>query len=130
MVKKHLYRIQEVADLLGIPTSTLRWWESVFPMFNPTRLKSGQRRFTDSDIKLAKKIKELLYDKGLKTDAAINVLNKTFCLNPPRRLRKCDGPRDAIVLLDEVSEVVEDVHALAKIEAVENWIEKQTDSQT
>lgn len=124
MPPKQFYRIQEVSELLTIPDTTLRWWEKVFPMFNPNRLPSGQRRFTPADVKMAEKIKELLYIKGLSTDAAIKLLNKTYRKHAPRRLRKCDTPQDAIALLDEVKAITEDAHALAKIEAVEKWINR------
>lgn len=91
-------------------------------MFNPNRSAGGQRRYTAADVKMAEKIKELLYVKGLKVDAAIELLNKTYRKCAPRRLRKCETPQDAIVLLDEVKAVLEDAHALAKIEAVVKWI--------
>lgn len=91
-------------------------------MFNPNRLPSGQRRFTQEDIRMAEKIKELLYIKGLKVDAAIKVMNMTYRIASPRRLRKCQSPRDAIALLSEIKAGLEDAHALAKIESVEKWI--------
>ena len=46
-------------------------------MFNPNRLPSGRRRFSEADVKMAGYIKELLYIKGLKVDAAIEFMNKT-----------------------------------------------------
>ncbi len=72
---KTYYRIREVVEQLGIPAYTLRFWEDEFPMFNPDRTPKGQRRYTPEQVELAKRIKELLYDKGLKIDAAIKVLN-------------------------------------------------------
>lgn len=94
-------------------------------MFNPNRTAGGQRRFTQADVKMADKIKELLYAKGLKVDAAIEVMNKTYRKARPRALRKCQTPQDAIKLLDEVKEVIEDAHALAKIEAVIKYLSNE-----
>ena len=91
-------------------------------MFNPNRLPSGRRRFTEADVRMAEKIKDLLYIKGMKTENAVILMNKTYRKSAPRRLRKCETPQDAIALLDEVKDVLEDAHALAKIEAVEKWI--------
>ena len=91
-------------------------------MFNPNRLPSGRRRFTEADVKMAEKIKELLYIKGMKTESAVILMNKTYRKSAPRRLRKCKTPQDAIILLDEVGAITEDAHALAKIESVEKWI--------
>lgn len=122
MPSKRYYAIAEVSEMLALPATTLRYWERVFPMFNPNRLPSGQRRFTQSDVKTAAKIKELLYIKGLTIDGAIEMMNKTYRKSRPRILRKCETPQDAIALLDEVKAIIEDAHALAKIEAVEKWI--------
>ena len=122
MLTKRFYTVTEVSELLAVPASTLRWWEEVFPMFNPNRLPSGRRRFTQTDVDMAARIKELLYVKGMKTDAAIEVMNKTYRKSAPRRLRKCETPRDAIALLDEVKAITEDAHALAKIEAIEKFL--------
>lgn len=122
MSYKRFYRINEVSELLTIPDTTLRWWENVFPMFNPNRLPSGQRRFTQEDVRMAERIKELLYVKGLSTDAAIEMMNKTYRKYPPRQLRSCRNAAEAIALLNEVKAVTEDSHALAKIEAVMKFL--------
>lgn len=127
MPSKRLYRIQEVSELLSIPATTLRWWENVFPMFNPNRLPSGQRRFTTADVKMTEKIKELLYVKGLKVDAAIELLNKTYRKSRPRGLRKCTTPIEAIALLDEVKAITEDAHATAKLDSVMKYLNTLND---
>lgn len=92
-------------------------------MFNPNRLPSGRRRFTEADVKMAEKIKELLYVKGMKTENAVILMNKTYRKSAPRRLRKCETTRDAIALLDEVKSILEDAHALAKIDSVVGFLE-------
>lgn len=122
MPSKRYYTIAEVSEMLDIPATTLRYWENVFPLYNPNRSAGGQRRFTQADVDMVKKIKELLYVKGLKVDAAIEFMNKTYRKARPRGLRKCTTPSEAIALLDEVKDITEDAHALAKIEAVEKWI--------
>lgn len=120
---KTYYRIREVAALLDIPAYTLRFWEDEFPMFNPDRTPSGQRRYTPGQVELAKRIKELLYDKGLKIDAAVKVLNATYRKYAPRRIPSCKSVDDALKLLKAVKDTLEDAHAIAKIEAVEGWID-------
>lgn len=122
MPHKLFYRIQEVSELLSIPTTTLRWWEEVFPMFNPNRLPSGQRRFTREDVRVAGMIKELVYIKGLKVDAAIEMMNKTCRKSLPRKRPECSTLKKAIKLLDEVKAVLEDTRAIAKIEAVDKFL--------
>jgi DNA-binding transcriptional MerR regulator len=45
--------IQEVSDRLGLPKSTLRYWEKEFNgFFAPTRTPGGQRRYTEADMKI------------------------------------------------------------------------------
>ncbi|MBD5367204.1 MAG: MerR family transcriptional regulator [Bacteroides sp.] len=127
MLSKRFYTITEVSELLVVPATTLRYWEDVFPMFNPNRLPSGRRRFTRADVKMAAHIKDLLHVKGLKIDAAIELMNKTYRKAPPHGLRKCQTPLDAIVLLDEVRAIIDDAHALAKIEAVTNFLKALED---
>jgi len=121
---KTYYRIREVAAMLDIPAYTLRFWEDEFPMFKPDRTPKGQRRYTPEQVELAKRIKELLYDKGLKIDAAIKVLNGTYRKYPPRRVPSCKTPDDALKLLKSVKDTLEDAHAAAKIDAVEGWIKQ------
>ena len=133
MPPKHLYIVKDVSEMLDVPASTLRYWEEMFPMFNPNRLPSGRRRFTDADVKMAARIKELLHVKGLKIDAAIEVMNKTYYTSRLRVLRKCESPQDAIALLDEVAAITEDEHASAKIQSVINYLSHEhrgTDEQS
>lgn len=119
---KQYYSIGEVSQLLEVPIYTLRFWEDSFPMFNPNRSPKGTRRYTQADVKLAATIKELLYDKGLKIDAAVIFLNKNYRKQPPRQLRKCKTAADALALLDEVKETLDDAHSIARLEAVEKWL--------
>jgi len=124
MLTKAYYRIREVSALLDIPAYTLRFWEDEFPMFNPDRTDKGQRRYTPEQVELAKRIKELLYDKGLKIDAAIKILNGTYRKYPPRRIPSCKSAADALKLLRVVKDALEDAHAAARVEAVEEWIKQ------
>lgn len=122
MLSKRFYKINEVSKLLSVPASTIRLWELAFPMFKPKRNAGRQRRYTTDDVKMAARIKELLYDKGLKTEAAIEVLNKTCRKTAAGLKRKCHDAQNAILLLDEVKDATADAFAVAKIDAVANWI--------
>lgn len=126
MLSKRFYTTTEVAELLALPASTLRYWEGVFPMFKPNRTVRGQRRFTKADVKMAAKIKELLYEKGLSSDAAIEMMNKTYNKSFPRKQPQCIALRGAIRLLDEVkATIIEDELAVAKIEAVIKFLSNE-----
>jgi len=67
---KKYYRISEVAAILGIPASTLRFWESKFTVIHPRRNAGGLRTYTPSDIEKIRMIYYLVKEKGLKLDAA------------------------------------------------------------
>lgn len=67
---KRYYRIREVAELLGLPLSTLRFWESQFTVLSPRRNDHGTRFYTPKDIETLRMIHFLVKEKGLKLDAA------------------------------------------------------------
>lgn len=123
---KTYYRIREVAVILDIPASTLRYWESVFPMLTPERTPAGQRRFSAEQLETARRIKQLLYEKGMKIDAAAELLERSYRKLPPRRPFTCNSSADALRLLQDVKRSLEDVRALAKVEAVAGWIEAKS----
>jgi len=43
---KKYYKIKDVAEMLGIVPSTLRYWEQEFPECSPRRSASNQRYYT------------------------------------------------------------------------------------
>lgn len=67
---KKFYGIADVADLLGLSQSTLRYWETVFPQLKPKRSEGATRRYTPRDIELLRLIKFLLKDKGMRIERA------------------------------------------------------------
>lgn len=71
------YRIGKVASMLQVRPSVLRYWETEFPGLVPERGKNGQRTYTDEHIELLKRIKDLLYVRGLTIDGARLALTRT-----------------------------------------------------
>ena len=69
-LNKRFYRIGDVAEILGIPASTLRFWEKEFTIIKPTRNAKNTRLYTPKDIDTIKMIHYLVKEKGLKLDAA------------------------------------------------------------
>lgn len=67
---KKYYKIRDVADFLGVPTATLRYWETEFPEINPSRTRTGIRQYTPADVETLRIIHYLIRVKGLKVDAA------------------------------------------------------------
>lgn len=67
---KKFYKIKDVAELLGVTTSTLRYWESEFSEIKLHRSATNIRYYRPEDIELLKIIQYLLKVRGLKMDAA------------------------------------------------------------
>lgn len=59
--RKLFYRIQEVADIVGVEPYVLRYWETKFPMLQPDKDGADQRRYRQRDIDLLLRIRDLLY---------------------------------------------------------------------
>lgn len=69
------YKIQEIANKLKIPKSTVRFWELAFSEFvKPKRTNGGQRRYSDADLAAFARIKKLVHDKNRSIDQAKRVL--------------------------------------------------------
>ncbi len=84
-----VYKIGQVAKMLGIKEYVLRFWEKEFPQLNPKRTRSGQRLYSEEDIKLIKKIMYLLYEERLSIEGAKKRLNKRdFSLEMLNRIKE------------------------------------------
>ena len=62
--KKLFYKIGEACKILEIQPYVLRYWETEFPFLSPNKSKSGQRVYSDRELDIIRRIKELLYDEG------------------------------------------------------------------
>lgn len=120
-IAKSIYRPREVSDMLGIPASTLRYWEETFPQLDPERTPAGHRRYTPEDIDTCRDIIFLLRDKGLSIEYALKEMSRQRKY-PPRQPRKCTTAEEAIALLNEVRNATEDPHMASAINSVKNWI--------
>lgn len=75
MADEKLYRIGEVATLLNLKTSVLRFWESEFPELQPQRSAKGHRSYREKDVAVLRRIKQLLHEQGMTIEGARKVLN-------------------------------------------------------
>ncbi len=75
-LNKRYYKISEVADILGLPASTLRFWERNFTIIKPRRNDHGTRFYTAADIEKISMIHYLVKEKGLRLDAAQEQLRR------------------------------------------------------
>lgn len=70
------FKIGEVADLLQVNTSVLRYWESEFTSFSPNKSKRNQRMYKRKDVEQLFLIKKLLYRDRFSIEGARAVLVK------------------------------------------------------
>jgi len=80
-VKKY-YTIGEVAQLLSMSTSLIRFWEKKFPSLRPHKNKQGTRRYTQADIVQLSKIYQLVKKQGYTLQGAKEVI-KHSSKKPP-----------------------------------------------
>ncbi len=64
MANKLYYKIGEACKKLEIQPYVLRYWETEFPFLSPNKSKSGQRVYSDHELGVIRRIKELLYEEG------------------------------------------------------------------
>ena len=64
-IEKIFYSIGEVADMFGVTTSNIRFWENEFDILKPHKNAKGNRMFTKEDIENMKIIYHLLRERGM-----------------------------------------------------------------
>ena len=64
-VEKLYYSISEVAGMLEVPISTIRFWENEFDILKPMKNKKGNRLFTPADIKNLRIVHHLVKEEGM-----------------------------------------------------------------
>ena len=64
MRRKLYYKIGEACKLLEIQPYVLRYWETEFPALTPSKSRSGQRVYSEKELEIIRRIKELLYEEG------------------------------------------------------------------
>ena len=67
---KLYYSIGEVAEMLGVAPSVLRFWEGEFEQVRPVKNKRGVRSYTRHDIELLQRIHYLTRDCGYTLEGA------------------------------------------------------------
>lgn len=62
--EKRLYKIGEVCRLADVQPYVLRYWETEFAALAPNKSGGGQRLYTQREIDVILRIKQLLYSEG------------------------------------------------------------------
>lgn len=76
-VTKLYYSISEVAELLNVSASLIRFWETEFDILKPKKNRQGNRLFTEEDIKNLKVIYNLVRERGFTLEGAKKKLKES-----------------------------------------------------
>ena len=62
--EERLYKIGEVCKIADVQPYVLRYWETEFPALAPNKSGGGQRLYSQHEIDIILRIKQLLYSEG------------------------------------------------------------------
>lgn len=105
---KLFFKIGEVADVAGVKTSVLRFWETEFPFLKPVKSSSGQRLYSKNEVDLILQVKHLLYDEKF----TIEGVKKR--INPKGKLLKTEEVIDSVTAT-EYSDILKAVRSELKV---------------
>lgn len=103
---KKYYKIAEVAEMIGVPASTLRFWEKEFPQVKPVRNAGGSRFYTPANVETLRMVYFLVREKGLRIEAARQALaaNRSGVLRHADAVRRLREVRSRLTgLLDALT---------------------------
>jgi DNA-binding transcriptional MerR regulator len=92
---KLFFRIGEIAEILKLNSSVLRFWETQFDLLAPKKSRTGQRLYSKDDLEVLKEIRRLLYDEKMTIAGAKSRLLK-------RRSNRSNQPVVTTELLEEI----------------------------
>lgn len=95
---KLYYSIKEVAQMLNVSESMLRFWEKEIPMIKPKTTGNNIRQYTQEDIENIRVVYNLVKVRGFKLAAARKMLkeNKQTVDNDARAIELLINLRDEL----------------------------------
>ena len=102
-IEKVFYSIGEVAEMFGVNTSNIRFWEKEFDILKPHKNAKGNRMFTPEDLENLKIIYHLLKERGMTIRGAQMKLkgNKEDVLQNYEVVRRLQEIRQMLVDIKE-----------------------------
>jgi len=90
-IQKKYFNIGEVAKLLNVNPSLIRFWEEKFDVINPKKNKKGKRKYTRKDIEIIENIYNLVKKKGFTLSGANSKIKKekNQNLNEKKNILNC-----------------------------------------
>lgn len=100
---KTYYSIKEVAEMIKVTESTLRYWETEFPNIKPRTTGNKVRQYTKEDIEQLRQVYNLVKVRGFKIAAA----RKMFHVNRT-------GVEKSSKIIDNLVQLREDLTEMRK----------------
>lgn len=102
-IEKLFYSIGEVADMFGVNTSLIRYWEREFDIIKPQRNKKGNRLFTKKDVENFYVIYNLVKERKMTLDGAKKKLkeNKEDTINNIEVVRSLESIKQMLLEVRE-----------------------------
>jgi DNA-binding transcriptional MerR regulator len=101
---KLAFKIGEVADLVGVKTYVLRYWETEFEALSPKKSKNNQRMYERKDVETLLMIKKLLYRDRFSIEGARSALK--------RMKKQKERVQDMVSAADHMSDLKDQMQAL------------------
>lgn len=98
---KLYYSIGEVAEMLQVSQSMIRFWEKEFEFLRPKKNQKGNRQFTQDDIRQLKMIHHLVKEKGYTLQGANEKIKSDTRLQK-QRVDVLDTLKDLKAFLQEI----------------------------
>lgn len=119
--QKLRYRISEVADMLGVPASTIKYWTDTFEEVQPVAIGTGRQvRYRNEDIETLRLIKVLMHDKKMQIVGAKEHLRGAL---PPSYKRRCVSSEEATAILSNIKHLIKDnPKVISLLDSVLEWL--------
>ena len=103
-LSKHYYTTSEVAEMLDVSNSLIRYWETEFSSLRPNKNTKGERRFNKKNIEQISLIYHLVKEKGFTLDGAAKEISsrKVYYKERADVLKKLNRLRNNLASLQEV----------------------------
>ena len=115
--------ISEVASELDLPQHVLRFWESKFPHIRPLKRGGGRRYYRPEDVRLLRRIRDLLYTEGY----TIRGVQKLLRQNGAKALATSVDPGDTAAPAAEAAPPGLDADQRAELRAILTELEEIRD---
>ena len=111
---KMAFKIGEVAEITGLKTYVLRYWESEFEALNPQKSAFNQRMYSRRDVETVLLIKKLLYEEKFSIAGAKRKLKEVRReLKSEKQMVEVAGKLDSAA--DKLEELIEEIGHLKSL---------------